>query len=128
MNPENPPGTIINHTNPPGPASNHHHHHRQSHQLQTASSVWISCTYVSFYHRLSEEQFKPVFERILAINKEGSEDLLKSIGEERMRWVNIFRSLDIFYRIAGCLLDVSKDGYYNTEFCLEDFENVSFAF
>ena len=53
---------------------------------------------------------------------------MKSIGEERMRWVNNFRSLDIFYRRAGRLLDVSKDGYYNTEFCLEDFENVSFAF
>ena len=69
-----------------------------------------------------------MFERMLAMNKEGTEDLLKSIGEERMRRVNNFRSLDIFYRRAGRLLDVSKDGYYNTEFCLEDFENVSFAF
>ena len=62
------------------------------------------------------------------MDKEGTEGLLKSIGEERMRWVNNFRSLDIFYRRAGRLLDVSKDGYHNTEFCLEDFENVSFAF
>ena len=92
------------------------------------SSLGISCLYVLYYHRLSEEQFKPVFERMLAMDKEGTEDLLKSIGEERMRLVNNFRSLDIFYRRAGRLFDVSKDGYYNTELCLEDFENVSFAF
>ena len=92
------------------------------------SSLGISCLYVLYYHRLSEEQFKPVFERMLAMDKEGTEDLLKSIGEERMRLVNNFRSLDIFYRRAGRLFDVSKDGYYNTELCLEDFENVSFVF
>lgn len=92
------------------------------------SCLGITFIYVLFYHRLSEEQFEPVFERMLAMDQEGTEDLLKSIGEERMRWVNNFRSLDIFYRRAGRLLDVSKDGYYNTELCLEDFENVSFAF
>ena len=74
------------------------------------SSLGISCLYVLYYHRLSEEQFKPVFERMLAMDKEGTEDLLKSIGEERMRLVNNFRSLDIFYRRAGRLFDVSKDG------------------
>ena len=33
-----------------------------------------------------------------------------------------------FNRRGGRLLDVSKSGYYNTELCLEDFENVSCVF
>ena len=28
-------------------------------------------------------------------------------------------------RRAGLVLDVNKEGYYNTELCLEDFENVN---
>ena len=31
----------------------------------------------------------------------------------------------VFNRRAGRLLDVAKDGYYDTELCLEDFENVN---
>ena len=43
-------------------------------------------------HRLNEEQFQPVLERMLATDRDATEALLKSKGEERMRWVNcLFR-------------------------------------
>ena len=38
------------------------------------------------YHRLDEEQFQPVLERMLATDRETVEALLKSKGEERLRY------------------------------------------
>ena len=45
--------------------------------------------------------------------KERYQELIKSKGEEAARR-------------AGSILDVSKDGYYNTKMCVEDFMKVSF--
>ena len=39
----------------------------------------------SVCHRLTEEQFQPVLERMLAMDRDATEALLKSKGEERMR-------------------------------------------
>ena len=71
-----------------------------------------------------------MLERMLTLDREATEDLLKSKGEERMRWryfdhKDETNSKHVFNRRAGRLLDVAKSGYYNTELCLEDFENVS---
>ena len=39
-----------------------------------------------YHHRLNEEQFQPVLEQMLAADREKAEALLKSKGEERMRF------------------------------------------
>lgn len=42
--------------------------------------------YPCIHCRLTEEQFAPVFEEMAAMDKDAAEALLKSKGEERMRW------------------------------------------
>ena len=46
------------------------------------------------YHRLDEEQFQSVLERMLAMDRVTVEALLKSKGEERMRYFH-YKALKI---------------------------------
>ena len=47
---------------------------------------------------------------------------VSSIKEKQI--LSLCLTFSVFNRRAGRLLDVAKSGYYNTELCLEDFEEV----
>ena len=49
------------------------------HNIRSTVSVHVN-------HRLAEEEFQPVWEKMLAEDKAGAEAMLKSKGEERMRF------------------------------------------
>ena len=57
-----------------------------------------------------------------------TEAMLKNVGEERMRFALLVFCLNTEYypmsRRAGRLLDVARDGYYDSAKCIEDFEKV----
>ena len=91
------------------------------------------------YCRLTEEQFRPLLEAMLDNDRVKTEQMLKTIGEERMRFPSFIRfsfsvsvspfpftfsQLHFMCRRAGRLLDVAKDGYYDSDKCVSDFKKV----
>ena len=56
-----------------------------------------------------------------------TEAMLKNVGEERMRFALLVFCLNTMYpmsRRAGRLLDVAREGDYDSAKCIEDFEKV----
>ena len=71
-------------------------------------------------------------------NRPLAEQVLEELGEERIRYtfiiviiiiiINIIFIIIIIFNIirrGGRILDVARDGYYNSEMCIEDFDEVN---
>ena len=71
-------------------------------------------------------------------NRPLAEQVLEELGEERIRYtfiiviiiiiINIIFIIIIIFNIirrGRRILDVARDGYYNSEMCIEDFDEVS---
>ena len=90
---------------------------------------------------MTEEQYRPLLETMLDKDRVKTEQMLKNIGEERMRFTSFLMflcpnlnpnstqhnsKLHLICRRAGRLLDVAKDGYYDSDKCVSDFKKVIF--
>ena len=72
-----------------------------------------------------------MWQEMCSENRALAEYALQEMGEEKIRWVlegffslSGLRVICDHFRRAGRVLDVAKEGYYNTEKCIQDFDEV----